>query len=877
MSKARNDLFLNSFYDFREDKLYILMKDVETGEKKMTIQTKPKVNIYSLKDMRKEPEHFSEFEKIEDLQLHTVSYRWREYDIARLVGYGKFKDDVRDRNISKNDIYLDKRFFGSDLDIRDGLIMRYLDTFKKVDDDGNPIKDKDGHIVYDDVPPIRNLHNGYIDIEADIRVTANEKFAEKVYGKRPKGNPKKWFIWNHQKGKLVEDKKITERRKQPINAITYIDDKCMTCYTFALINEEYEGQKEVMADTKTFIQETKDQLVKEMDIIAANASKKEKKKIDKMWDIINNMKYVVKFYDDEATMLKRCYQLIFRGKKPDFLHAFNAEYDISQTQLRADELGIPQEDLFTDPDIGTYINFDYEDDAFSPAKKRVNFDCASEVKILDMRQVYYSLRSNKQFATNNLNDTVERESGFRKLSHAHICDNFGDFVYKGYRTFLQYNIRDVIVMMITNEVTNDVTSLVSKRFMLRTEYDRVFSAMLSVSNVFFHVSRRYGMILGNDVNKYLLSMNDDTVEMIKKADAKMDMIMEALTSEEGIDGGLCTDPNKFWERGIEIVDGIINFKAFLSMVDIDAKSMYPSISILASIARATLLGKIIAQGTYKYGMDDEKLGYDIATSLITRDPVIIGKSLLNLPSYEELANRLYKTTAKVHEFKKYGKGHIIIKEKTKLDEIHKILKDIDRIKLNDKDQQAGQYKTSHNYIVHKDQDKNRMLYNGTIINYKLEDGNIADLYDMNGEDFIYVHSGDILKGPELIDLGLDLPKTEKAIRYENANYVRHVEPKDITPMYTGGKTFDITEYKKDIYESKLTMFTLKLGDMYLDMGHRITPISTKAKQITATVHCMGDVYNVMIRQTVPTKSGNLIIEQHLVSIPYDCVRFREVS
>ncbi|MFW6015405.1 MAG: hypothetical protein ACOCRK_03145, partial [bacterium] len=173
MATNDNMLLLNNFFDRMNDIHYILMKDVETNEKKVFKIKNPTIPVYKVKEGIEVPDYFMEYRNIDDLKKHQVSYRWREWDLARLIGYDGFTNDVRQKHIDKDQIYLDKRLFGADIRINDRTIMDYLDSRGK--------KDKNGNMIYPDEPPIRNLHIGFFDLEWDIRIDSEDEADYPIY------------------------------------------------------------------------------------------------------------------------------------------------------------------------------------------------------------------------------------------------------------------------------------------------------------------------------------------------------------------------------------------------------------------------------------------------------------------------------------------------------------------------------------------------------------------------------------------------------------------------------------------------------------------------------------------------------------------------
>jgi hypothetical protein len=75
-----------------------------------------------------------------------------------------FSSLVKAGKLRRKDILLNKDVYGSDVNIQNYHIMQYLDSFPYTED-------SDKCKVYKDVPPIRNLHKSFFDIETDIAVS----------------------------------------------------------------------------------------------------------------------------------------------------------------------------------------------------------------------------------------------------------------------------------------------------------------------------------------------------------------------------------------------------------------------------------------------------------------------------------------------------------------------------------------------------------------------------------------------------------------------------------------------------------------------------------------------------------------------------------
>ena len=547
-----NTLLLNSFFDKYNNELYLVFKDVETGKKYVKTKEDPKIPVYLVKDNKKIPDYFMEYRNRDELRKTLVSYRFREWELARkLPGWETFTEDVRNDVIEKDRIYLDKRIFGGDININDRLIMDYLDSMG--------YEDSTGEMQYPDTPPIENIHLGFFDLEWDIKNSNTDEIFSK---------------------------------KHPIYLMTYIDAKTNECYTYYLKNEDYNKQDMLIEHTDDFVKDLKERMYNFFDSLEGKSKKEEEQIKSIIFDRLEDLKYNIKGFDSEKKMIKRFYKTIFLKKKPDFLYAFNTEADITQTELRAKALGINPKELFTHPEVGDYYWFNTRDNTFKPSEKRHNYDCASYTKIMDMMITYYSVRSFQSFTEYSLDATANRELGIGKLDYSHICQNIEDLPYKDFNIATQYNIIDVLSMVFIEDIIEDTETILTKRFITRTNYDRMFISMQKVMNVFYHFGERNGKILSNKINKYLLRLNKQDLEYLKEKDKRTYDIIMAIKEGGTIEGGLCTDPNLVEQDGHNLFEFLDNTKLHHTVIDADASSMYPNNIITGNISKSTLIGRV---------------------------------------------------------------------------------------------------------------------------------------------------------------------------------------------------------------------------------------------------------------------------------------------
>lgn len=724
---CKTDLFLFSYYDKYSDELVSVMKNVETQEKIFKKIEKPKIPVYKTIENQ---EIFREFVKMSEVKTHMCSYKWREWDIARLLNVNNFNEMVKEGTMNPANIHLNRNLYGSDLDIRDYMIMRYMDEFP------HKVNEK-GYHVYDDVPPIKNLHIGYLDIETDIKFTYN-------------------------------------REDQPVYMVTYIDAFHNVCYTYYLYNKEFEGIDELETNNKEVINRMVTNLQNDIDAVSMRDKLKEGIIKKKMTERLSNMKFYTKKFTDEAELHRDMWQMIIRKYKPDYLQIFNAEYDIGQTELRADKLGIPRTDLFTIPEMGTYINHDYRDRTFNPAERRHDYNSACMTKIIDSMILYYCRRKTEGFSSYNLSDTAERELGIRKLGYGHICSDISELPYTDFVTTYHYNVRDVLLMVFLEDVLRDTEYLLATRYLNRTEYDRVFIPLIAVTNSFYHISYRNNKILPPVCkNRILAGLPDDVLNNLKDADPIVYRLAMAIKNRIPIEGGLCSDPTRFKGEGKKDLYSFLDSDVLEDLIDEDAKSMYPNALISSLIAMSTLYGVLTGLNDESISQDD---AYRLTTAIINKDIIEICSRLFNLPNLNEILTMFgYEIDKpKPKKFTQHSLEYLKNRcNEYKFDELHNILKNIFKPTQTEKDVEVDDIIRLRTLTLLSNNQKTSMSYFGTMFSYSIyeHDSIISPIkyielnkdYDNSGNEYIVIDTSKKENQHKAIDnslLEFVLPKKE---------------------------------------------------------------------------------------------------------------------
>jgi len=408
--------------------------------------------------------------------------------------------------------------------------------------------------------------------------------------------------------------------------------------------------------------------------------------------IVEEMKIIISWYNTEKEMIEDSWYQMIQVYKPMYLGIFNAVYDVRHTQYRADKLGIPQHKLFCHPKVGNRFDFNYRNEDPKAAKRRHNYNSESYTKIVDVQQSYFGLRPQDQLERESLDAVSKHELGFGKLSYAHITDFIGKLPYEDYWVYVMYNMIDVIVMAFNDIKTDDISSLLTRRFIVRTEFDRVYSPMTSVTNTFFHLCKRMGYIMSNDVNKLIMTKNESAeriIERLREVDDAIESTYDVLTNRIQIAGGLCSDPNKFKKEMTPFLDDLPNNKFLNKVMDADALSMYPMIVEHTNVSKDSLDGRI-----EKIEISEEK---EIPVekgiqALIDKDVDIIGTAFFNLPTAKDIASFAYNIKTNKPYVREETPAYTLFlgKDDFKYAEaVRKVLGRLDNTKVDASDIKAG--------------------------------------------------------------------------------------------------------------------------------------------------------------------------------------------
>lgn len=502
---------------YTPDTMTIVYKDNTTGKKGIEVIEKPNYVFYMLKNNIPTPNYDMFFTDMKNLDEIKCKYRDVNKAIAEKLdqyeGTTKytdlFKKNIRDGNYRANmEFQKSRRVFGSDIPINDFYRMRFAEQYKNTE---TPVS------------------RAYLDIEVDVKLSPTD---------------------------------FPTNGNCPINAISYFEHDTKRLFTFLLNQKDVNPKSNefcTTVDNHTFNEEFKDFLNETLG--------SEKVKDFKL----ENIQTKVLVYNDELTLLKDLFGYI-NYTKPDFLMVWNMSFDIPFIINRIIALGGNPKEIMCIHDISPlYENCSYivDSDHEDFATKGDYADITSYTVYLDQLIQFASRRrGGAQYRSYSLDYIGNEMAGVQKLHYENIAANVMDLPYNDYRTFVKYNMMDVLVQYCIEFKADDILYVFDKALLNCTEYKKVHRQTIYLSNRATIMFKNFGdYVLGNNLNKF---KPKPTVKY---------------------EGAYVADPCKFGDKYKDKVNGIPIMRAS-NAIDFDFTRLYPSITQEYNMAPNTEIGYI---------------------------------------------------------------------------------------------------------------------------------------------------------------------------------------------------------------------------------------------------------------------------------------------
>lgn len=496
--------------------MFIVYKNLDTNKKYVECIDDPDIDYYITKEgVQVAPREL--YMSKENLNKFTVKYRNLERDIAKRTGNEEFYN----QNLYNGNRRANRRLhsdcinvFNSDIDIEDFYRFKF-------------------NTLYKNQPFIPS--KAFFDIEVDI--------IDKV-GDFP------------------------ELGECPINAITYIDANYFCIYTLLLRNNKNELIQEFENNTESNYEELRE-FIKEN---VGGQKAFEKYNLDRM-------KYKFLFYDEEIQLIADFFNVVNKAQ-PDFIMAWNMRFDLPYIHERIKALGYNPLDIMCHKDFKEKYYYYYIDmDKEKKTQESSDYCVMSSYSVwLDQMRQFACKRKAVAggFKNFKLDYIGEVTTGIRKLDYSHITRSIAKLPYLDYKTFVFYNIMDVIVQYCIEFKSNDVDYILNKCIMNNTRYAKCHNQTIYLVNRATKEFYEKGYIISNNKNKF------------------------NPKPKEKYPGAHVANPNKINPYSKYKINGI-PIMVFDNLDDYDYKAEYPSIIDQFNIATNTQIGRIyIPTQVYAY-------------------------------------------------------------------------------------------------------------------------------------------------------------------------------------------------------------------------------------------------------------------------------------
>ena len=493
------------------DSMTLVWKDLDNGVKEHATLYNPTYRYFMIKEdkMKDYNQFFAPKDYVDPIE---VPYHDLEKDIAERTGrLDEFYENIRNGNRRANALlHTDPRLFSSDWDINSFYRIEFDRTYKN------------------QICPITKC---YLDIETDIKYIDNE---------------------------------FPEPGEVPINAVSVLMESEKTEYTFLLRDKHNPliSKFEDYLKKSDFIGEFKDFLEKNLGGW---------KNVHRFGMQDFNFKLI--FFDNEIDLIVSVFKLI-NVLKPDFVLAWNMSFDIPFIIERLKRLGVDPEQVLCHPDFEEKKAEYYIDTMHQKLEERGDKAIIYSYSVYLDQMIQFASRrkGGSAFASFSLDNIGYDVARVRKLDYHDITPELGNLPYVDYKTFVMYNMMDVIVQKCIEAKTGDIDYVFSNTILNSTKYDKVHRQTVYLTNRAAMFFWEKGFVIGNNINKFLDKPKDK------------------------YDGAFVAKPTLVSPTNAVhlIYDGIgeTPINVYHNANDFDYKSMYPSIAKEWNIAPNTQIGMI---------------------------------------------------------------------------------------------------------------------------------------------------------------------------------------------------------------------------------------------------------------------------------------------
>lgn len=373
-----------------------------------------------------------------------------------------------------------------------------------------------------------------------------------------------------------------EKAECPVNAITMVDINNKKIYTYLLSYEGHKGYDEFI----TKIEEFKTRI---------KARYKEETKMD--FDIEINI------YEEEDSLIYSFFETVNEQIRPDFLCAWNADFDIPYLLNRIDRLGYDRAEICCPQEFPikqAYYKIDTSKKDLSD--KSSTYQISGYTNYIDLMCLYANItKPIGKEESYSLDYIGQKVTG---MSKDEVVDNMKTFHFANFEKFVEYNIQDTIMLAMIEVQTLHIDLVYTVSCITQTRITKAMKKTVCLKNL----ARQYAFDQG-----YVQSNNRAGLHP---------------QIEGKIKGAFVAIPENIAKVGMYIYNELSRF-IFECCTDLDLASLYPSIMRALNISVETCIGKVYID---LEGCDGETLLQDY----LSGDILNFGAKYLNLPTVAEM-------------------------------------------------------------------------------------------------------------------------------------------------------------------------------------------------------------------------------------------------
>lgn len=285
----------------------------------------------------------------------------------------------------------------------------------------------------------------------------------------------------------------------PVNAITVMFQDQKRIFTLLLRSKE----NTLIPDFEKFITQEGTQDLHDfvLNYVAGQRAGKKNASLG-----LEDFQYSIAFFDEdkELDMIATLFQLI-NSFNPDFAVVWNAAFDIPYLIARCRALHGNPELIISHPDFEyKYAEYFIDERMRNEPSERGDFAITSTYTTYMDQMIHFASRRKGQtaFPSMKLDDIGEIIAGVNKLSYKHITTDIMQLPYLDYKTFVYYNVMDVVVQYCIESEVEDIDYVFGKALINNTRYSKVHRQTVYLANRGAKEFYDEGFILGNNCNRF---------------------------------------------------------------------------------------------------------------------------------------------------------------------------------------------------------------------------------------------------------------------------------------------------------------------------------------------------------------------------------------